>query len=85
MTKENKSEGQQPEVLAKLADATKSGGKIPGTKGLAATAKTAPVRINPVLEVDAATKVLREDATGTDQGAKAAIEALPDRTRGGGN
>ena len=84
MTKETKSGGQQLEVLAALSEAAKSGGKKPETEGLAATAKTAPVRANPAQEVDAATKVLREGATGTDQGAKAAVEALPDRTRRGG-
>ena len=81
MTKETKSGGQQPEVLAEFAEAAKSGGKKPETEGLVATAKTSPGRANPAQEVDVATKVLREGATGADQGAKAAVEALPDRTR----
>lgn len=83
MTKDNKSAGQQPEVLAGLAAAARAGGQKPGDEGLTATAYTAPVRANPAQEVDAATKVLREGATGTAQGAQAAVKALPDRARKG--
>ena len=83
MTNENKSSGRQPEVLAGLAAAARSGGQKPASEGLAATANTAPKRANPAQEVDAATKVLREGATGTAQGAQAAVQALPDRARKG--
>ena len=83
MTNDSKTQGQQPEVLAGLAAAAKAGGQKPKSDGLVATPGTAPVRANPAQEVDAATTVLREGATGTAQGAQAAVKALPDRARQG--
>ena len=79
-----KSSGQQPEALATLAAAARSGkGKKPAAIGLKATAETAPISGNLKQEQKAATKVLREGATGKKQGAEAAVDALPDRTRAG--
>jgi hypothetical protein len=76
--------GQQPEALATLAAAARSGkGKKPATVGLEATARTAPIPGDLKQEQKAATKVLREGATGKKQGAEAAVDALPDRTRTG--
>ena len=72
---------RQPEVLAGLAAAAKAGGMKAKTDGLTATANTAPRRASPEDEVDAATKILREGATGKDQGAAAAVKQLPDRAR----
>lgn len=83
MTKDSKVIGSQPEVLAGLAAAAKAGGQKPKTQGLRATAATAPVSANVPQEVDAATRVLREGATGKRQGAAEAIRKLPDRARKG--
>jgi hypothetical protein len=81
MTNDNKSSGVQPEVLAGLAAAARAGGQKPKEDGLTATPSTAPVSANVAQEVDAATKVLREGAMGTDQGAAEAIKNLPDRAQ----
>ena len=71
----------QPEILKGLAVAAKAGGKKPDQEGLTATRKTMPSPVNQAKQVDAATKVLREGATGKPQGADEAIHALPDRIR----
>lgn len=71
----------QPEILAGLAAAAKAGGKKPEQEGLTATPETTPLPVNQAKQVDAATKVLREGATGKPQGADQAIHALPDRIR----
>lgn len=71
---------QQPEALATLAAAAKSTAK-PKKVGLTATAETAPVKTDPKKKQDAAAKVLKEGATGKSAGAKAAVKALPDRTK----
>jgi hypothetical protein len=71
----------QPEVLAGLAAAARAGGKKPAEQSLTATPETAAVPANPSQEVDAATKVLREGVTKTDQGAAEAIRKLPDRAQ----
>lgn len=81
MTAKTEIKGQQPEVLAGLAAAAKAGGQKPKQDGLAATPATAPMNANPAQEVDAATKVLREGATGKDQHAQEAVHRLPDRAR----
>jgi hypothetical protein len=73
---------EQPEALATFAAAATHGGKKPDDVGLAATKATAAIPTNPDDKVDAATKVLREGVLGTDQGAEAAIEKLPDRISG---
>ncbi len=80
MKSSDKSKGQQPEVLAGLAAATKNNGEQPGDHVLTATPQTKPIPTNPSQKADAATKVLREGVTGKNQGAKAAVEKLPDRT-----
>jgi hypothetical protein len=72
----------QPEALATFAAAAIHGGKKPDAVGLTATKETAAVPTNPADKVDAATKVLREGVLGTDQGADAAIDKLPDRISG---
>jgi hypothetical protein len=83
MTKDRGISGSQPEVLAGLAAAAKAGGQKPKAQGLQATAATAPVKTDVAREVDAATRVLREGATGKRQGAAAAVRKLPDRARKG--
>ena len=81
MTKPQNEDGPQPEVLAGLAAAAKAGGQKPKMDGLTATTATAPVSADLAQEIDAATRVLREGATKTDQGAAEAIRKLPDRAR----
>jgi hypothetical protein len=73
---------EQPEALATFAAAAIHAGKKPGNVGLTATKETAAIPTNPGDKVDAATKVLREGVLGTDQGAEAAIDKLPDRISG---
>jgi hypothetical protein len=72
----------QPEVLATFAAAATHGGKKPDDVGLTATRATAAIPTDPDDKVHAATKVLREGVLGTDQGAEAAIDKLPDRISG---
>jgi hypothetical protein len=69
----------QPEALATFAAAATHGGKKPDDIGLGATRDTAAVPTKPEDKADAATKVLREGVLGTDQGADAAVDKLPDR------
>lgn len=71
---------KQPEALATFAAAARDG-KLPGSGGLEATPETAPLPTDPDAKADAATKVLREGVLRTEQGADAAIDKLPDRTR----
>ena len=78
--KTNLSKGQ-PEVLAGLAAAAQAGGKKPAAEGLQASGKTIPGPVDQNEQVDAATKVLREGATGKKQGADKAIHELPDRIK----
>jgi hypothetical protein len=73
---------EQPEALATFAAAAIHGGKKPDDVGLTATKATAAIPTNPDDKVDAATKVLREGVLGTDQGAEAAVDKLPDRISG---
>jgi hypothetical protein len=73
--------GQQPEALATFAEAARQGGKKPKDFGLKASRATSPLRGDLRHEEDAATKILKENATGHDEGGKAAAHALPDRTR----
>lgn len=73
----------QPEALATFAAAATHGGKKPDDIGLTATRETAAIPTNPDDKNEAATKVLREGVLGTDQGADAAIDKLPDRISGG--
>jgi hypothetical protein len=72
---------EQPEALANFAAAARSDGKVSPTGGLQSTVETAPIPTDPDLKADAATKILREGAFGTDQGADEAVDRLPDRTR----
>jgi len=75
-----KSTGQQPEALATFAEAARADGKKPDDVGLTATPDTAPIPTDSGSKDEAATKVLRRGATGTDEGVEAAVDALPDRT-----
>ena len=79
MAKGRDNSGSQPEMLAGLAAAAKAGGQKPKDQSLQATAATAPVSADVAQEVDAATRVLREGATGERQGADEAVRKLPDR------
>jgi hypothetical protein len=73
---------EQPEALATFAATAVHGGKKPDDIGLTATKETAAIPTNPDDKIDAATKILREGVLGTDQGAEAAIDKLPDRISG---
>ena len=73
--------GQQPEALATFAASARNDGRKPKEIGLEATKATAPLKTSPALKQGAATKVLREGVLGRKQGADAAIDKLPDRTR----
>jgi hypothetical protein len=76
--------GQQPEALATFAAAARGAGKKPDAVGLEATKDTAPLKTSPDAEAKAATRTLREGVYHDKEGAKAARDALPDRTRGKG-
>jgi hypothetical protein len=71
---------QQPEALAKLAQVSRHDDGQPVKDGVTAKKETAPIPTDPTLKQDAATKVLREGVTHHEQGAKEAIDRLPDRT-----
>lgn len=73
--------GQRPEALATFAASARNEGRKPERIGLEATQDTKPLKTSPEKKQDAATKVLREGVLGRDQGADAAIDKLPDRTR----
>jgi hypothetical protein len=72
--------GTQPEALAKLAQVSRNDEGEPVNEGVLASKETAAIPTNPKLKQDAATKVLNEGVTHHDQGAKEAIDKLPDRT-----
>ena len=72
--------GPRPEALAKFAEVARNDDGQPVREGVEATEETAPIPASPKLEQDAATKVLREGVLHRKQGAKEAIEKLPDRT-----
>ncbi len=72
--------GTQPEALAKFAKAARNISGKPDKGGLAAEKETSAMPTDPRLKQDAATKVLQEGVTHRDQGAKEAIDRLPDRT-----
>ena len=72
--------GTQPEALAKFAKAARNDSSKPDKVGLVAERETSAIPTDPKLEQDAATKVLREGVIHRDQGAKEAIDRLPDRT-----
>ena len=72
--------GVQPEALAKLAEASRNDNGQPVKDGVLADHETAAIPTDPKLKQDAATKVLREGVTHHEQGAKEAIDKLPDRT-----
>lgn len=74
-------DGQQPESLALAAEAARNGGVKPPEVELVATRETGPVPTSSKAKDEAATKVLNEGATGRDQGADEAVDALPDRTK----
>lgn len=72
---------KQPEALATFAASARNAGRKPKHIGLAATRETEAIPTDPKKKVEAATKVLREGVFHKDQGADAAVDALPDRTR----
>jgi hypothetical protein len=69
---------QRPEALAQFAESARTDLRK-NRPGLVADEATTPIPTDPKAKDDAATKVLREGATGEDQGAEAAIDKLPDR------
>ena len=71
----------QPEALATFAASARNDGKKPENIGLHATDETEALPADPKQKTDAATKVLREGVLHRKQGAEAAVDALPDRTR----
>lgn len=72
--------GSRPEALAKFAEVARNDDGKPVREGVEATKETAPIPTDPKLKQNAATKVLREGVLHRNQGAKEAIEKLPDRT-----
>jgi len=72
---------KQPEALATFAASARNKGKKPVEIGLEATPETEGIPTRSEQKDKAAKKVLREGVLHTDQGADAAIDALPDRTR----
>jgi hypothetical protein len=74
------SKGSRPEALAKFAEVARHDDGQPVRKGVEATEETAAIPTNPKLKQDAGTRVLREGVLHKDQGAKQAIDKLPDRT-----
>ena len=78
MSKNDPKHGQ-PEALARFGEAARETGGKAEKPGLRSDKDTAGIPTEPKLEQDAATKVLREGVTHHDQGAKEAIDRLPDR------
>ena len=72
--------GSRPEALAKFAEVARHDDGQPVREGIEATKETAAIPTDPKLKQDAATKVLREGVLHRNQGAKKAIQKLPDRT-----
>ena len=72
--------GSRPEALAKFAEVARHDDGQPVREGVEATEETAAIPTDPKLKQDAGTKVLREGVLHKDQGAKEAIDRLPDRT-----
>jgi hypothetical protein len=72
--------GTQPEALAKLAQVARNDEGEPVNEGVLASHETAPISTDPKLKQDAGKKVLNEGVTHREQGAKEAIDKLPDRT-----
>ncbi len=75
--------GTEPEALAKFAQVARNNHGQPVRDGLEAKPATSAIPTDPGLKQDAANKVLREGVYHTDQGAKEAIDRLPDRTAKG--
>jgi hypothetical protein len=71
--------GMQPEALAKFAEVSRHGSGEPLRDGVTADFETAPIPTDPKLKQDAATKVMREGVLHRKQGAREAIDKLPDR------
>jgi hypothetical protein len=72
--------GSRPEALAKFAEVARHDDGQPVREGVEATKETAAILTDPKLKQDAATRVLREGVLHQNQGAKKAIQKLPDRT-----
>jgi hypothetical protein len=72
--------GSRPEALAKFAEVARHEDGNPVREGIEATEETAAIPTDPKLKQDAGTKVLREGVLHKKQGAKEAIDKLPDRT-----
>ena len=73
------SRGQQPEALATFAATARADGRKPDNVGIHATPETAPVPTRSADKDDAAKKVLREGVLKRGQGARKAVDKLPDR------
>jgi len=69
---------QRPEALAQFAETARADQRK-DRPGLIADEATAPIPTSSEAKDEAATKVLREGATGEDVGAEEAIDKLPDR------
>lgn len=78
-TRPVKSDGRQPEALASLAATARHGGVRPSSIDDPVSPTGEAIPANPADKADAATKVLREGITATNQNAEKAIDALPDR------
>jgi hypothetical protein len=72
--------GSRPEALAKFAEVARHDDGKPVREGVEATKETAAIPTDSRLKQDAANRVLREGVLKRNQGAKKAINKLPDRT-----
>ncbi len=81
--KSKANKGAEPEALAKFAQVARNNHGQPVREGIEARQANSAIPTDPALKQDAATKVLQEGVYHTDQGAKEAIDRLPDRTAKG--
>jgi hypothetical protein len=82
-SKNSLTKGEEPEALSKFAQVARNNEGQPVRDGVLAKPDTSPIATDPKLKQDAATKVFREGVFHKDQGAKEAIDRLPDRTAKG--
>ena len=78
MVTAKKTEGENPEAIAKFAQAARLKHGESNRTGVNASHETAMIPADPTLQHEAATAVLREGATGEDENSEALIKQLPD-------
>ena len=78
MATKMKTEGKNPEAIAKFAQAARLKNGKSNRTGTTATRETSPIPSDPNLQHEAATAVLREGSTGEDGHSEELIKQLPD-------